>query len=129
MNIVNNQQPINQTRALVFYMNYRGYTFEDGVVCSESFAKRTNARVGSEIIYASGRMGIVSLIIPDYKMPFQNMYGEIADMLTSPETPSQNMCGEIADILINPALSIGNILINPILIYNSNNTQNLSSIN
>ena len=29
------------TNALVFYMNYLGYTYEDGIVISESFAERT----------------------------------------------------------------------------------------
>ena len=80
----NNQQANNHANALVFYMSYLGYTYEDGVVISESFARAKTAQVGDKIIYPWGEKGTISLILPDNKMPRRGSDGKIADMLVNP---------------------------------------------
>jgi DNA-directed RNA polymerase beta subunit len=84
MNIANNQQTIDKNNTLTFYMNYLGYTYEDGIVISESFTKRMNYQIGNKMINSIGRKGVISLILSDNEMPYRNSDGRIADVLENP---------------------------------------------
>ena len=114
MKVPNNQQTIDKNNTLTFYVNYFGDTYENGVVISESFAKRMNYQIGNKMINSIGRKGIISLILPDNEMPYRNSDGRIADVLENPlatinstmlEGKCRNECLKIGDMELQSTLT------------------------
>jgi DNA-directed RNA polymerase beta subunit len=82
--VTNNQQLLNQKEALIFYMNYMGYTYEDGAVVSESFLEKENIKIGDKIKTPDGNKAIVSHTLSDDKMPYRITDEKRADILLNP---------------------------------------------
>ena len=81
---IDSQPIVDQKEITIFFMNYLGYTYEDGAAVSESYAKKEGSTIGDKIVQHALFKGIISHIIPDTEMPYQKSDGKRADILLNP---------------------------------------------